>query len=82
MDTANASEHSVSQKNTTMPNPTFYDYFNPGTPFDRAMDALLITAAVLSFYLLVSLFCCEWPVRRPDQGTSRNLRIGEWLRIL
>lgn len=69
----------------------YYDYFNPGTPYDIAMDVLLIIALILSFYLVTSLSYHEWTLRRRENsnrssGVPRSRKssskFGKGLRVL
>ena len=62
------------------------DFFNPGTPFDIAMDCLLVLTLLTSLYLFVALLYYEWLLRRnsPPGSVKRNTgsQIGPWLRFL
>lgn len=77
--------------NSTITTLNYYDSFNPGTPYDKAMDALLIIALILSFYLVTSLSYHEWTVRRKERSKRANgappnrksqSKIGIGLRVL
>ncbi|XP_039265532.2 uncharacterized protein LOC120341155 isoform X1 [Styela clava] len=79
----------MSSNETTVPNITYFNYYNPGTAFDVAMDCFLILAVIISFYILMSLCYYEWHwhqthKNRASTGKRKNsrFRTGPWLRIL